>query len=139
MGLDQWYHPTEEDAYFITRLSKRGEVFPQFPDVLVSVSIEIQVMYPQRYIGIEVLSPANFRVFGGELKIASFGAEEVRCLSLLVTTIAHFTNDGKRISCPLLYYIDSLVQWPWCIRWSAIFLPQFCVVLDKCQAMKRWR
>jgi hypothetical protein len=49
-------------------------------------------------------------VSGGQLKITSFGAEEVRCLSLLVTTIAHFTSDGKCISFPLLYYVDSLVQ-----------------------------
>jgi hypothetical protein len=28
VGLDQWYHPTEEDIYFITELSRTGEDFP---------------------------------------------------------------------------------------------------------------
>jgi hypothetical protein len=45
VGLDQWYHPTEEDIYFITGLSKRGEDFPQFLDVRVGVSTERQLMY----------------------------------------------------------------------------------------------
>jgi hypothetical protein len=31
--LDLWYHPTEEDVYFITWLSRRGEDFPQFPEL----------------------------------------------------------------------------------------------------------
>jgi hypothetical protein len=69
-------------------------------------------MYSQRYIAVDVLSPADFQVSGGQLRITSFGAEEVRCLSLLVMTIAHFTSDGKHISCTLLYYVDSLVQRP---------------------------
>jgi hypothetical protein len=47
VGLDQWYHPTEEDIYFITGLSRRGEDFPQFPDVPVGVSTESQLMYSQ--------------------------------------------------------------------------------------------
>jgi hypothetical protein len=38
VGLDQWYHPTEEDVYFITGLYRRGKDFPQFPDVPVGVS-----------------------------------------------------------------------------------------------------
>jgi hypothetical protein len=57
---DQWYHPTEEDIYFITRLSRRGEDFPQLPDVPVGVAAENQLMYSQRYIGVDVLSPADF-------------------------------------------------------------------------------
>ena len=109
MSLDQWYHPTEEDVYFITGLSRRGEDFTQFSDISVGVVTESQLMYSQRYIGVEVLSPTDFQVSGGQLKIASFDAEEVRCLSLLVTTIAHFTSDGKHIRFPLLYYVDSLV------------------------------
>jgi hypothetical protein len=32
-GSDQWYQPTKEDIYFIIGLSRRGEYFPQFPDV----------------------------------------------------------------------------------------------------------
>jgi hypothetical protein len=135
VGPDQWYQPTEEDIYFITGLSRRGEDFPQFPDVPVGVAVESQLMYSQRYIGVDVLSPVDFQVSGGQLQITSFSAEEVRCLSLLVTTIAHFTSDGKCISCTLLYYVDSLVQRPRCIRWSAIFLRQFCIALDRCRAM----
>jgi hypothetical protein len=42
-----WYHPTEEDIYFITGLSRRGEDFPQFPDVPVGVAAESQLMYSQ--------------------------------------------------------------------------------------------
>jgi hypothetical protein len=112
VGLDQWYHPTEEDMYFITGLSGEGRIFPSSLMSQVGVATEIQLMYSQRYIGVDVLSPTDFQVSGGQLWITSFSAEEVRCLSLLVTTIAHFTSDGKRISFPLLYYVDSLVQRP---------------------------
>jgi hypothetical protein len=45
VGPDQWYHPTEEDMYFITGISRRGEDFPQFLDVPVGVAIESQLMY----------------------------------------------------------------------------------------------
>jgi hypothetical protein len=38
VSLDQWYQPTKEDIYFITGLSRRGEDFPQFPDVPVGVA-----------------------------------------------------------------------------------------------------
>ena len=41
MGLDQWYHPIEGDIYFINGLSRRGEDFLQFLDVLVGVAVEI--------------------------------------------------------------------------------------------------
>jgi hypothetical protein len=54
---DQWYHPNEEDMYFITRISRRGGDFPQFPDVPVGVAGESQLMYSQIYIGVDVLSP----------------------------------------------------------------------------------
>jgi hypothetical protein len=74
-------------------------------------------------------------VSGGQLHIASFDVEEVKCLSTLVTTISNFTNDGKHISFTLLYYVDSLVKRPHCIRWYAIFLRQFCIALDRCRAM----
>jgi hypothetical protein len=37
VGPDQWYDPTEEDMYFITRIFTRGEYFPQFPDVPIGV------------------------------------------------------------------------------------------------------
>jgi hypothetical protein len=60
VGPDQWYHPTKEDIYFITRISRRGKDFPQFPDVPVGVATESKLMYSQRYIGVEVLSPTDF-------------------------------------------------------------------------------
>ena len=50
-----------------------------------------------------------------------FGKEEVRCLSLIVTTLEHFTSDGKCISYSLMYYVDSLVQRSQLIRWSEMF------------------
>jgi hypothetical protein len=125
VGPNQWYHPTKEDIYFITGLSRRGEYFPQFPYVPVGVSPKSQVMYSQRYIGVDLHSPTNFQVYGEQLQITSFGAEEVRFLSLLVMTITHFTSDRKCISCSLLYYVDSLVQRPHCIICSTIFCRSF--------------
>jgi hypothetical protein len=35
---DYRYHPTKEYMYFITGISKRGEDFPQFPDVPIGVA-----------------------------------------------------------------------------------------------------
>ena len=67
------------------------------------------------------MSPLDFQVSGGQLRIGAFGSEEVQCLSLLISTISHNTSDGKCISCLLLYYDDSLVQEPRLVRWSAIF------------------
>ena len=109
---DQWYQPTEEDIYFITSLSRRGEDFPQFLYVPIGCVIGSQLMYSQRYIRENILSPAYFQVSGGQLCIASFGVEEVRCLSLLLTTISHHTSDEQHNSCPILFYVDSLLQAP---------------------------
>jgi hypothetical protein len=39
-------------------------------------------------------------VFDGKIHITSFGEEEVRCLSMLVMTITHFTSDGKHDETP---------------------------------------
>jgi hypothetical protein len=58
---------------------------------------------------IDVYFPPDFQVSGGQLRITSFGTEEVRCFSMLIMTIAHFTCDGKCISCALLYNVDSFV------------------------------
>jgi hypothetical protein len=60
VGLYKWYHPSEEDIFFIIGLSKREEDFPQFLDVPVGVSVDSKLMYSQRYIGVEVLSPIDF-------------------------------------------------------------------------------
>ena len=86
--------------------------FPSFPEVIAGCVAENQLVYSQRYIGVSVLSPADFQVARGQLCTGAFGSEEVQCLSLLISTISHNTSDGKHISCSLLYYVDSLVQEP---------------------------
>jgi hypothetical protein len=45
VGPDLWYQPMEEDVYFITGLSRRGEVWPQFPDLPPGVAGETQLAY----------------------------------------------------------------------------------------------
>ena len=89
-----------------------GEDFPQFPDVPFDYVAGSQLVYSQRYISANIFSPSDFQVSGGQLRIAAFGSEEVRCLSLLISTISHNTSDGKCISSSLLYYVYSLVQEP---------------------------
>ena len=86
--------------------------FSSFLEVPAGCVAGRQLVYSQRYIRGNIVSPADFQVFGGQLHIDSFGAEEVRCLSLLLTTIAHNTSDGQYISFPLLFYVDSLFQRP---------------------------
>ena len=113
--------------------------FPSFPEVPVGYVAGNQLVYSQIYISADILSPSYFQVSGGQLRIASFGREEVRCLSLLISTISHNTNDGQCISYPLLFYVDSLVQEPRLVRWSAIFLWQFCTDLDRCRAHAKGR
>ena len=71
-----------------------------------------QLVYSQRYISVDMQSPSDLQVFGGQLRIGGFGSEEVRCLSLLISTISHNTSDGQHINFSLLYYVDSLVQEP---------------------------
>ena len=112
VGPDQWYTPTEEDIYFITGLSRRGVDFPSFPNVPAGCVAGSQLVYSQRYIGAHVLSPSEFQVPGGQLRIGAFGRQDMQCLSLIILTISHNTSDGKRMSCLLLYYVDSLVQQP---------------------------
>ena len=51
----------------------------------------------------------------------------------------HYTSDGKCISCLLLFYVDSLFQAPQLVRWSVIFLQQFCTTLDRCHSQAHWR
>ena len=86
--------------------------FPSFPNVPAGCVVGSQLVYFQRYIGENLVSPADFRVIGGQLCIGVFGREEVKCLSLIILTILHNNSDGKHISCSLLYYVDCLVQQP---------------------------
>ena len=76
--------PTEEEIYFINGLLRREVDFPSFPEVPVGYEARSQLVYSQRYINVDILSPSNFQVSKGQLRIAAFGSEEVRCLSLLI-------------------------------------------------------
>ena len=51
--------------------------FPSFPDVLAGCVAGIQLVYSQRYIGAHVLSPSEFQVPGGQLRIGAFGGHDV--------------------------------------------------------------
>ena len=96
--------------------------FPSFPEGPAGCVKGSQLVYSQRYIAANVLSLTDFQVARGQLHIGAFGSEEVQCISLLISTISHNTSDEQHISFPLLYYVDSLVQEPRLVRWSAIFL-----------------
>ena len=56
-----------------------------------------------------VFSPLEFQVPRGQLRIGAFGRQDMQCLSLIISTILHNTSDGQRLSCSLLYYVDSLL------------------------------
>ena len=87
--------------------------FPSFPEVPVGYAAGSQLVYSQRYNGENVLSPAEFRVAGGQLRIGAFGREEMQCLSLIISTISHNTSEGKCISFHILYYdIRASLQYP---------------------------
>ena len=51
--------------------------FPSFPEVPASCVAGSQLVYSQRYIGENLLSPVEFQVTGGQLHIGAFGHEEV--------------------------------------------------------------
>lgn len=48
--------------------------------------------------------------------------------------LAHYTYDGKCISLPLMYCVDSLLTRTRLVRWSEILLRQFCFSLDCCRS-----
>ena len=97
VGLDSWYQPTKEDIYFITEFSRRWEDQPQFPKLNYQhcrrypTSICLEIYYPLD------CWPTDFHVVGDQLRIDSFGIKEVRCLSLIVTTLEHSPYDGQCI------------------------------------------
>ena len=47
--------------------------FPSFPEVPAGCVVGSQLVYSQRYIGAHVLSPSEFQVPGGQLRIGAFG------------------------------------------------------------------
>ena len=47
--------------------------FRSFPEVPASCVAGSQLVYSQRYIGANVLSPSEFQVPGGQLHIGAFG------------------------------------------------------------------
>jgi hypothetical protein len=49
VGLDLFYHPTEEDVYFINGLYRRGKALPQFLEILHGVVGDTQLEYVQIY------------------------------------------------------------------------------------------
>ena len=71
--------------------------FPSFPEVPVDYAIGSQLVYSQRYISADILSPSDFQVSEVQLRIGAFGIQEVRCLSLLISTISHNTSDGHAL------------------------------------------
>ena len=105
VGIDSWYQPTKEDIYFITGLFRREDQ-PEFPKLPIDVATKMQPLYVQRYVIPDIIQPIEFQVGGGQLQIDSFGREEVRCLPLIVMTLAHYTYDGYHISFSLMYYVD---------------------------------
>ena len=116
IGLHLWFHPTQEDIYFFVWLSMRGDDFPQFLDVPLSVAAESYLAYSYINIIDEVTDPTHFQVYGGKLCIAAFSVNDTMFLSLFLMMMMHSTNDGRHISFPLLYYVYSLVWKPICIR-----------------------
>lgn len=60
VGPELWYRPTEEDIYFMIFLSKGGEYFAQFDDVLHGVAAESQLSYTQRYVRPHAVRPSYF-------------------------------------------------------------------------------
>ena len=71
----------------------------------------------QRYVSLDIDEPIDFQVTSGQLHIDSFDREEVRCLSLIVMKLTHYTSDGKHISFHFLYYVYSLLTMTQLIRW----------------------
>lgn len=124
--------------YSITRFSRRGKDFPQFPSLPLSIVGESQLIYVQRYVSDEAINLVNFEVVGGQLHVISSTTKEVRFLLLMVMTVAHYTTDGQRISFLLFYYVDSLFQCHILIRRSTNFLRQFYFSLNRFHAIFLW-
>lgn len=62
VGPNLWYQPTEEDIYFITQLSRRGEDFPHFLDLPLTVAEEGHITYVQLYVNASIIDATKFQV-----------------------------------------------------------------------------
>jgi hypothetical protein len=93
--LDPWYHPTEEDVYFIIGLSRRGMYFPHFPALPPDVAKEAHMEYVQRYVSSYILSALEFQVHGGQLWIGAFHRQDVRCMCHTISSLSQYSFDGK--------------------------------------------
>ena len=60
VGPDLWYHTKEEDVYFIIGLSMKGDVWPQFLDLLHGFVGETKLAYVQIYVSPNVLFALGF-------------------------------------------------------------------------------
>ena len=60
VGPNSWYWHMEEDIYFITKLSRRGEVFPQLAKLNIIISLETQLIYAQKYVITNIVEPIEF-------------------------------------------------------------------------------
>jgi hypothetical protein len=77
------------------RLSKRGEVWPQFLYLPTGIAGESQLEYVQRYVRSDIISTSRFQVVSGQMHIDSFDAEAVKCLSLVLSKLSHFSCNWK--------------------------------------------
>lgn len=50
----------KEDIYFITELSGREENWPQFPELPIGIVEEMQLIYVQRYVNLNIVEPTKF-------------------------------------------------------------------------------
>jgi hypothetical protein len=89
-----------------------GRIFPSF--LMSQWVLQLRVSLPtlRGILHVIYLLLVIFRWLVDSYGSPHFGAEDVRCLSLLLSTISHFIGDGQCISCALLYYVDSLIQRP---------------------------
>jgi hypothetical protein len=55
----------EKDLYFITKLSRRGEDWPQFHEIPIGILGDTQFIYVQRYVIPNIDEPIDFLVVGG--------------------------------------------------------------------------
>jgi hypothetical protein len=126
---------THEKNHFITKIYRRGGGGGDIPHLLYlppCVAKESQLAYVHRYISLDIIDLSDFQVTRGQMCIHYFGVDEVMCLCLMMKALAHHTVDVKCISVSMMYYVDRLFQWPKLIRWSTIFLQQFCISMNRC-------